>query len=521
MKTIGEWVRRAKQVAEPDRLLQTSLDALIEGVAMRAALAPEAPRRKPGDPLRLLLAGYNGTRNTGADVRVEEMIRQLRHIFGDDLLELALMTQDPQRSATYFRGVRQVVLPQVFPPFLARECPQHDGVVACEGSMFKSKFANALTTMMAGALGMANAEGKLSVGYGAEAGHMSDDMRRFVRRHCRDSLVLCRNQPSQALLEDLGVRTGPGADTAWTFRPAPVEVAEAELERAGLDLGRPLLAICPVDPFCWPVKPDLRRAFEATTGAPDPDHYRSIYFHTRTPEGQAKLALYVGAMARAAEQAREAGWQPVLVGMEALDRGACEAVAAAMDTPAPLFVSDTHDMYTLVALLRRCDAMITSRFHAMVCAMPAGVPGIGVTIDERIANLMEERGHERWLLQVDSEGLEERLGAALAELLPAARELRPVIRAACRPHLQRMGEMGRRFREEVRAHYPDIPSLVPDDASWEAWLPPMGRETLALLEEDGMGGVRVAGNGLANGAALRTYRTDEHPKSHVHSSSYP
>src|SRR2546428_7352421 len=30
---------------------------------------------QPGQPLRLLFAGYNGTRNTGSDVRVEEMLR--------------------------------------------------------------------------------------------------------------------------------------------------------------------------------------------------------------------------------------------------------------------------------------------------------------------------------------------------------------------------------------------------------------------------------------------------------------
>ena len=33
----------------------------------------------------------------------------------------------------------------IFPPFLFREVRKYDGVIACEGSMFKSKFANALT----------------------------------------------------------------------------------------------------------------------------------------------------------------------------------------------------------------------------------------------------------------------------------------------------------------------------------------------------------------------------------------
>jgi len=40
----------------------------------------------------------------------------------------------------------------------------------CEGSMFKSKFANALATMMIGSLGIAAAENKLVNRLRAEAG---------------------------------------------------------------------------------------------------------------------------------------------------------------------------------------------------------------------------------------------------------------------------------------------------------------------------------------------------------------
>ncbi len=123
----------------------------------------------PGEKLKLLFAGYNGTRNMGSDVRVEEMLRQLRHILGNDRVAFSVMTQSFERSAGYFQDTRQVLLPQIFPPFLASEVPKHHGVVACEGSMFKSKFANALTTMMIGSLGIAAAQNKLSVGYGAEA----------------------------------------------------------------------------------------------------------------------------------------------------------------------------------------------------------------------------------------------------------------------------------------------------------------------------------------------------------------
>ncbi|MEY4513289.1 MAG: hypothetical protein RLZZ450_5411, partial [Pseudomonadota bacterium] len=186
---------------DPDRALQMVVDGLIEAAGARYALDQSPAKYRPGAPLKLFFAGYGGTRNTGADVRVEEMIRQVRHVLGDDELELTISTVDPALTAGYFRVTKQVEIPMVFPKFLFDECPKHHGVIACEGSMFKSKFASALTTYMAGALGMANAEGKVSVGYGAEAGEMAPSLRRFVEKHCKNSFVMCRNEPSRGVID--------------------------------------------------------------------------------------------------------------------------------------------------------------------------------------------------------------------------------------------------------------------------------------------------------------------------------
>src|SRR5271163_2098913 len=162
---------------------------------------------KAGTPLKLLFAGYNGTRNTGSDVRVEEMLRQIRRVLGEQNLALSVMTQNFDLTRGYFGDATQVFLPDVFPPFLHSEVRKNDGVVACEGSMFKSKFANALTAMMIGTLGIASAQDKLSMAYGAEAGDMDPLLQKMCRRYCRDSLVITRNIESQSVLGKLGVRT--------------------------------------------------------------------------------------------------------------------------------------------------------------------------------------------------------------------------------------------------------------------------------------------------------------------------
>ena len=151
-----------------DFILETWVSSAIERSKAGWMLGKGKPW-KPGERLKLLFAGYNGTRNMGSDVRVEEMLRQLRYILGPGKVAFSVMSQNFKRSEGYFEDSAQVFLPDIFPPFLANEVPKHHGVVACEGSAFKSKFANALTTMMIGSLGIAAAQNKLSVGYGSEA----------------------------------------------------------------------------------------------------------------------------------------------------------------------------------------------------------------------------------------------------------------------------------------------------------------------------------------------------------------
>ena len=238
------------------------LEAWVSGSIERAKagwMLGEGKRWQPGEKLKLLFAGYNGTRNMGSDVRVEEMLRQIRHILGAERVEFSVMSQNFDFSRGYFEGTKQVHLPDIFPPFLANEVPKHDGVVACEGSMFKSKFANALTTMMIGSLGIAAVQNKLSVGYGAEAGHMDPLVAKMCGRYCKNSFVITRNEESRTVLRELGVPTELGTDTAWTFEPRPAEYGQSVLRKVGWDGRTPVLVVCPINPFEWPVKASVAK----------------------------------------------------------------------------------------------------------------------------------------------------------------------------------------------------------------------------------------------------------------------
>jgi polysaccharide pyruvyl transferase WcaK-like protein len=473
-----------EKAVDPDRALIRAMNGLIEAAAVRHALDLGRARYHAGRPLKLLLAGYSGTRNTGADVRVEEMIRQMRTILGDDQVELSMLTIDPALSAGYFRGVRQVQLPTLFPKFLFDECPKHDGVVACEGSMFKSKFANALSVMMAGSLGLASAEDKLSVGYGAEAGDMVPALRDFVRKQCKQSLIICRNEPSRGLLSGMGIRTKSGADTAWTFEPAPLARGAQLLRDAGWDGVQKLLVLCPINPFWWPTKPDLlKTAAHKLAGQFAAEHYKAFYFHEWSDEAAARYDAYLNAMAEAAAAfAQERGAYVAIVGSEMLDRAACEDLAARLPMPAPVLVSDRLDMYELVSVLRNASLLVSSRFHAVVTSMPGGVPSIGVTMDERLQNLFQDRGHGDLLFRVDDDGLGERLLGALRKLDREAERVRHESFAYVPSQIRLMGGMGIDFVDEVQRVYADFPARdVP--RSFEHFIPPLSPHLQRLMGE--------------------------------------
>ena len=464
-----------------DFLLVAWVSALIE-ITRFGWMLGLGKRWSPGEKLKLLFAGYNGTRNTGSDVRVQEMLRQVRHVLGADHVDFSVMTQNFDRTKGYFEGTQQVYLPDVYPPFLYRQVRQNHGVIACEGSMFKSKFANALTTMMIGSLGLASAENKLSVGYGGEAGRMDGLIQWMCRRYVHDSLVITRNVESQTLLSSLGIPTELGTDTAWTFEPHPPEYGRKALRDAGWDEKTPVMVLCPIHPFVWPVKASIAKYIaRAATGAYKNSQYRTVYFFESGAEVDRKYRHYISGLTKATQAfVQRHRVFPILVAMERLDAVACRDIAAHMPGM-PVFTSDDYDMFQIVSILRACSYMVSSRYHGIVACMPSLVASAGVTMDERIHNLMRERGHQHLLLTVDDPELEPKLLQIMEALIAEADAVREGIAGTVVRNLKVMARMGTFLEDAVRRAYPEFP-LRSGVLSWEDYLPPLNNQLLQLAK---------------------------------------
>ncbi len=481
---MEDLVREVMAAAEPEAVIRAHLEAFIAHAG-----TPEAAGEHwaPGQPLRLLLIGYAGVGNTGADVRTAEMIRQIRALLGgNDAVTFGVVCGDRHLPAALFPDVTVEPAETYFPAFLLQTLHRYHGALACEGSTFKSNFSDTLSMMMAGGLGMAAAAGKPAIAYGAGAGTMSAELAAFVTRTCAGALLACRDGDSQRRLDALALRTAAGADTAWTFDPAPPERADALLAAAGRDDGRPVVAVCPVNPFWWPVRFDFAKLQALQqTGAFAEWHYGAGLFHNDSADGLAAYNRYLDALAAAvSDYCRERGALPVIVGMDRVDRPACTALAGRLAGGAPVLASGDRTAGELVAVLRRSSLLVSSRFHGIVTAMPAGVPAVGVSLDERIGTLLGDAADRDRVIPADAPDLADRLTTAMR----AADAEREAIAARNRQitarEVKAMGAMGETLLAELRRVLPALP--VPDrPAGWAHHLPPLPPLIAAILSDHG------------------------------------
>jgi polysaccharide pyruvyl transferase WcaK-like protein len=471
------WQQEFLASPDPEATLLEHLTALGERPE------PIDSRWGPGTPFRLLLAGYSGAGNVGTEMRTGEILRQVRHLLGSEGIEFSALSLSATLPGDALPGVACLPLATGYIPEVVLAATQrHHGTIACEGSMLKSTFANVLSAVMAGALGMAARAGKPSVGYGAEVAAMEPMLEAFVKQQARGALILCRNQPSLETAIRLGLRAAPGTDTGWMAPAAPRECGEALLRAAGWNGSDPVLAICPMNPFWWPVRPSPRMAREMRrSGAHKDRHFASLFFHASSDEIDrwyraylTQLALAVGGLCRS----RSAF--PVIVAMDRVDRQACHDLARLVQSRGAPIIGADHAVGDVVAALRRCDLLVSSRFHALVAAMPAGVPSIGIAMDERIKNLFSASGETARVIAADDPDLGQRVQDAARRLDRA--EVERAARRTVAAAIQALGEMGAHFVREFSRIVPDFP-LPARPATWHAHLAPLPADVEAFVSD--------------------------------------
>src|SRR5207248_6321952 len=131
----------------------------------------------------------------------------------------------------------------------------------------------------------------------------------------------------------------------------------------------------------------------------------------------------------------------ILVATERLDASPARRISEKLGG-VPVLTSDDYNIYELVSILRGCHMMVSSRYHGIVTSMPGLVASAGITMDERIRNLMRDRGHGDLLLKVDDPELEGKLMVVLDKLWKEREHIAEGIGRTVVKNLQLMARMG-------------------------------------------------------------------------------
>ena len=402
---------------------------------------------------RVLLFGYNGANNTGAEALLLSDIEDVRAVLGPRA-HITVPTLNEANLRRYLRDgpyLDIAPIPSLFYPAVHKLVKEHDLVVLVEGSTYMDTWASALLWAYLWATRCADEMGKPCLTYAVDAGEVRSPLnRRLVRSEAsKTDLIIVRAQAAAERLRSLGV-SAPievTADNAFTFRPDDADEGWVQRAWPVAAAGRGLVGLAVVDPYLWPVvmRPWGRRE----------DCYKWPYYHTRTPErSRATEALASSYAALADSLVVEHGKAVALICMEQLDESLARQVQRRMahTDQARVFSAREYNASQMTVLLRSLDVLVTSRYHACVLSLAAQVPQMAVGHDLRLSTIYAELDlRDRYFVDPRDPNLYHLLKERVEELLARPASVRDLLRRGYEAHAAQAGRNRVLLRDFVQA----------------------------------------------------------------------
>ncbi len=414
-------------------------------------VAPSQQRASQHSLPRVLLVGYNGANNTGSEARLLAIIEDVRAILGLGA-QITIPTLNEANLRRYVKeelGLQIVAVPSIYFMTLRRLVRNHDLVLLVEGSCYMDTWTSALLWAFLWATRCAHAMRKPCLAYTVDSGHLSAVNRWCVRREAsKTDLIITRTQAAADRLTSWGV-TAPmkvTADTAFSFC---MDAADAGLlSRIWPEASSKVVGMAPVDFYCWPVV--IRPWGRAR------DRYRWPYYFSRSrARARATERLARGFAAEADHIVEDHNRCVALIAMEELDLPLVHQVLAQMShrDQARVFSSRQYNASQMTAVLRGLDLLVSSRYHACVMSMAAGVPMVAVGHDLRLKELFQDLGlHDELFISHTCGNLFTLVRERIDCLLSAPVSTRATILKSHEQHLARAGRNRELLRTFVESH---------------------------------------------------------------------
>lgn len=379
------------------------------------------------DIRKVLLVGYNGANNTGAEARLIVIIEEVRKVLGRDI-EITIPAICGDNLRRYIKEepkLRIAELPTVYFSALGRLVRENDLILLTEGSCYMDTWSTYLLLAWLWVTWSAVKNGKLVVAYAVDSGNLSGLNQKLVRWVAsKTDLIITRTQAAADRLKTWKVSApiAVTADSAFLYHP---ETADHDcLKRIWPEAASGVIGIAPVDFYLWPV---IFRLWGSRKNC-----YRwPLYYTDSRKRRSAREALAKG-YARFADRMIEKHGKPLaFICMEELDEPLARLIQSSMRhaRETRIFSSREYNASQTTAILRSLDLLITSRYHAGVLSLDAAVPQIAIGHDQRLRNLYRDLGiYDEYFLEHSSpqlfQTLEERVEYLLQNPLSQQEVLR-------------------------------------------------------------------------------------------------
>ena len=149
---------------------------------------------------RILLVGYNGANNTGAEAKLLVIINELRSVLGPDACITVPSLNEANLRRYLQEGPNLKIKPVQTLPFLfdiRKYVKENDLIVLVEGSCYMDTWGSALLWYYLLATRYAHSMKKPCIAYSVDAGNASRFNRWLIRREAsKTNLDTCKNQRS-------------------------------------------------------------------------------------------------------------------------------------------------------------------------------------------------------------------------------------------------------------------------------------------------------------------------------------
>jgi polysaccharide pyruvyl transferase WcaK-like protein len=198
-----------------------------------------------------------------------------------------------------------------------------------------------------------------------------------------------------------------GTDVAWTFKGLSRDEGRRLLDQCGAAMnGRPLIALTPNFGMA------KRAGADWTVANP---YMRMLRDIAETLIDQGATVLLIGHF-YTADPAQD-------------DRHVCSQLAELLPSTAPVVVArSSYSAGEIKAILSNCNAVVSSRYHALIAALSQGIPALALGWSHKYEALLAEIGTPESCIQMDDD--RPTVSAKLRDALTSGQAIRERIRTS-------------------------------------------------------------------------------------------